>query len=136
MGVERVCTVCGRDVGKDPGGVMRVHPEEGGDRYEYFCAEHNPNPPTPEQVADMERQEFEAGMASLRAEVHLIRSLVDLDRPVTPADRANIATELLRMLDRFIGFENKFRAMEGKPPIPMRHDWEAETVREDTVAPR
>jgi hypothetical protein len=47
---------------------------------------------------------------------------MDLSREVTPADRANIGVELTRFLDRFIGQENKLRAMEGKPPIPGRGD--------------
>jgi hypothetical protein len=47
---------------------------------------------------------------------------MDLSREVTPADRANIGTELTRFLARFIDQENQLRAMEGKPPIHGRDD--------------
>jgi hypothetical protein len=73
-------------------------------------------------LTSRDRQDLEAAAVSLRAEEHLIRGLMDLSREVTPADRANIGVELTRFLDRFIGQENKLRAMEGKPPIPGRGD--------------
>lgn len=74
-------------------------------------------------VAGQERQDDEAGLAALWAEEMLIRTLTDLERPVTPVDRANIAVELLRVLDGFIGQENKLRLAEGRSPIPPRHEW-------------
>ncbi|HEX6506163.1 MAG TPA: hypothetical protein VF221_00875 [Chloroflexota bacterium] len=43
---------------------------------------------------------------------------------MTPIDRVNIATERLHMLHRFISQQNKFRALDGKPPIPMRDKWD------------
>lgn len=73
-------------------------------------------------LTNQDRQDVEAAAASLRAEERLIRGLMDLTREVTPADRANIGMELIRFLDRFIGQENKLRAMEGKPPLPERDD--------------
>lgn len=118
-GEEKLCAVCGRDVNERPGGVVHVFPnEEGGYRREHYCVDHNPKPPTAEQRAARERAELEAAVAGLRFEEVLIGSLQDLHRPVTPADRANIGTELIRFLDRFVGHENRLRALEGKPPIP------------------
>jgi hypothetical protein len=75
---------------------------------------------------NQDRQDFEAGMAGLRGEVELLRHMADLDRPVTAADRANIAMELLRMLDRFIHIENELRAQRGEPMIPTRDTWTSE----------
>jgi hypothetical protein len=47
-------------VGNDPNGAMHVSPNaQENERVTYFCAEHNPNPPTAEQLADRERQELE-----------------------------------------------------------------------------
>lgn len=125
VSIQKGCKVCGRDVSDDPGGVMNVYPDgHGTNKIEYLCAEHNPNPATTEQLAERERQDLEASIAALKSEVRLLRELMDLNRPVTPGDRFNIGMELLRMLDRFIGQENKLRAMEGKPPFPPRHTWD------------
>ena len=128
MEPERRCTACGRDVREDPNGVMIVRPDtEGRQLAQYFCGKHNPIPPKPEtqeERADREQQDLEIGLAALRAEERLIRELVALERPVDPVDRSNMGTELLRMLDRFIYLENKFRVIEGKPLIPTRDKWD------------
>ena len=127
MSTDKTCVICGKHVGDDPGGVMHVYPNsDGSSKIEYFCAEHNPNPPTPEQLADRERQEEEAGIATLRSEDALIREMVNADRPVSIGDRANIGMLLLRALDRFIWQENRWRALEGKPPIPSRMEWQGD----------
>jgi len=86
----------------------------------YFCGEHNPNPPTPAQLADQERQEVEAAAAFVRSQEELIRQLIDLDRPVTAVDRANIGTLLLGMHQRLVALANEVRRMQGKEPIPLR----------------
>jgi len=119
MSELKPCMICGTDVGNDPNGVMSVSPNaQEGERVEYFCAEHNPNPPSAEQLADRERQELEAGAAALRAEEGLIRQLIDLDHPVTPVDRANIGTILLRMQKKLIALHNQMQEVQGKPIIP------------------
>lgn len=119
MSELKPCVVCGTDVGNDPNGVMHValNAQEGG-RVTYFCAEHNPDPPTAEQLADRERQELEGAAAALHAEEGLIRQLIDLDHPVTPVDRSNIGTILLRMQKRWIALHNQLQELEGKPIIP------------------
>jgi hypothetical protein len=73
-------------------------------------------------LTSYDKQELEAAAVSLQNEMLFIRGLMDPSREVTPADRVNIGIELTRFLDRFIGQENKLRAMEGKPPIPGRGD--------------
>jgi len=119
MSELKPCVVCGADVGNDPNGAMQVSPNaQGSERVTYFCAEHNPNPPTAEQLADRERQELESAAAALHAEEGLIRQLIDLDHPVTPVDRANIGTVLLRMQERWIALYNQLQQMQGKPIIP------------------
>ncbi|MDQ2744865.1 MAG: hypothetical protein M3Z66_21580 [Chloroflexota bacterium] len=120
MSELKPCVVCGADVGNDPNGAMQVSPNaHGSGRVTYFCAEHNPNPPTAEQLADRERQDLEAGAAELHAEEGLIRQLIDLDHPVTPVDRANIGTILLRLQQRWIALHNQLQVMQGKPIIPL-----------------
>ena len=71
-----------------------------------------------------ERQDDQAGVGCLRVEEQLIHGLMDLHRPVTPVDRSNLATELLRMLDRFIGTQNELRELRKEPRLPMRNEWE------------
>lgn len=113
------CVVCATDVGNDPNGVMQVSPNaQEGERVTYFCAEHNPNPPSAEQLADRERQELEGAAAALHAEEGLIRQLIDLDHPVMPVDRSNIGIVLLRMLKKLIALQNQIQEMQGKPIIP------------------
>jgi len=119
MSELKPCVVCGTDVGNDLNGVMHVSPNaREGERVTYFCAEHNPDPPTAEQLADRERQELEGAAAALHAEEGLIRQLIDLDHPVTPVDRANIGTILLGMQKRWIALHNQLQEMRGKPIIP------------------
>jgi hypothetical protein len=104
---------------------MRVYPNAEGDgRIEYHCADHNPNPLTPEQLADKDRREDEVGIAALRVEEAMIREMVNSNSPVTSGDRAKTGIPLPRALDRFIWQENEWRALQGKPPIPLRPDWD------------
>jgi hypothetical protein len=84
----------------------------------WFCVHHNPSPPTPEQLADLERQEVEAAAATLRAEASRIGSLMELDRPVSTVDRANIGFLLFGLQQRVTALGNEVRALRGQPPIP------------------
>lgn len=73
-------------------------------------------------MAENERQEIQLAVSALRNERKLIRRLFDVERPVDPVDRSNIAVELMRMLDRFVYFENELRQRQGKAPIPWEPD--------------
>jgi hypothetical protein len=113
------CAVCGELVDDEHPGVVVVHPDPvAGDRVEYFCAAHHPNPPTPEMVAEAERQELQAAVAAMGAEEQRIRRLIDLDRPVSPTDRSEIGRLLLGMHRRFIWVQNEVRSLQGKEPLP------------------
>lgn len=119
MSELKPCVICGADVGNDSNGAMHIAPNgQEGERVTYFCAKHNPNPPSAEQLAARERQELEGAAAALHAEEGLIRQLIDLDHPVTPVDRSNIGTILLRMQQQLIALHNQIQEMQGKPIIP------------------
>jgi hypothetical protein len=115
------CNVCGKPVADDPLGVMIVQPDGSKTgKVTYFCGEHNPNPPSPEQLADRERGEIQGAASFLLEQDHMIRQLIDLDRPVSAGDRASIGTLLLGMHHRVHALTNELRQMQGKEPIPMR----------------
>lgn len=116
----KLCSVCGTPVGNDSRGVMVVQPDGSATgKITYYCGEHNANPPTAEQLADRERQEMEAAAAFVRSQEERIRQLIDLDRPVTAVDRANIGTLLLSMHQRLVALANEVRQIQGKEPIPL-----------------
>src|SRR5947209_18773713 len=115
------CTVGGKLVENDPFGVMIVQPDGSQTgKVTYFCGEHNPNPPSPEQLADRERQEIAAAASFVLSQEQIIRQLIDLDRPMSASDRASIGTLLLGMHQRLHALGNELRQMQGKDPIPMR----------------
>src|SRR5438309_10282286 len=106
------CKVCGKPIGDDPLGVMIVQPDGSQTgKVTYFCGEHNPNPPSPEQLADRERQEIEAAASFVLSQEQIIRQLIDLDRPMSASDRANIGTLLLSMHQRLHAFGNELRQL-------------------------
>lgn len=118
---ERRCSLCGRPTAEDSQAVQTVDFDElGRQRLRLYCGEHRPHTVTPEDLAADERQELEAGAMALRTQVMQIRDLMDLERPVTPIDRANIATILLRLHDRSVWLMHELRRLQGKPPIPGR----------------
>jgi hypothetical protein len=120
MTSEHFCSICGAPVGGDSPGVQRVTPmDDGSFTSTWFCAEHTPSPPTAEQIADRERQEIEAAAAFVRNESHRIRALMELDRPLSTVDRANIGILLHRLHQRVSALGNELRALRGEPPIPI-----------------